>query len=89
LISPKIPQRFYYKFGKPITTEGLYKTGFSKNDDDVQAMYETVKSELEDNIEYLLRRRADDPFKVPRCSLTLSKPVLKAPMLSALESRIW
>ena len=63
MISPKIPQRFYYKFGKPITTEGLYKTGLSKNDDDVQAMYETVKSELEDNIEYLLRRRADDPFK--------------------------
>jgi len=63
LVSPKIPQRFYYKFGKPITTAGLHKSGFSKNDDDVQAMYETVKSELEDNIDYLLRRRADDPFK--------------------------
>ena len=87
-MSPKIPERFYYKFGKPITTEGLYKSGFSKSDDDVQAMYEAVKSELEDNIEYLLRRRADDPFKVERCRLTLSEPVLKAPMVSALEARI-
>ena len=29
-----------------------------------------------------------DAFKVGRCRLTLSKPVLKAPMVSALESII-
>jgi hypothetical protein len=48
------------------------KAGFSKNDDDVHAMYETVKSELEDNIDYLLRRRADDPFKAGAYSRSLS-----------------
>jgi len=39
----------------------------------------------------LLRGRVDnslDKLKVGRCSLTVSKPVLKAPIVSALETRI-
>lgn len=33
LVVPKTPQRFYFKFGKPVTTKGLYEAGFMKDEE--------------------------------------------------------
>uniref|UniRef100_A0A7S0SGW0 Phospholipid/glycerol acyltransferase domain-containing protein n=1 Tax=Mantoniella antarctica TaxID=81844 RepID=A0A7S0SGW0_9CHLO len=62
LFVPKTPQRFYFKFGKPVGTAGLYKEGFMKDDVAVQAMYDDVRGEVEGGIDWLLRRRGEDPF---------------------------
>ena len=63
LVVPKTPQRFYFKFGKPVTTAGLYDEGFMKDDEAVQAMYDDVRGDVEDGIDWLLRRRGEDPFR--------------------------
>lgn len=78
LIVPKMPQRYYFKFGKPIFTEGLglgksalgtkkkSDASSSEKDDDtdaaVLATYKETQESVEDGIDWLLRRRGEDPF---------------------------
>ena len=59
---PKAPQRYYFKFGRPIETAGLHAEGFSKDEEKVRAMYGDVRREVEDGIDWLLRKRTEDPF---------------------------
>nr|XP_043621836.1 acyltransferase-like protein At1g54570, chloroplastic [Erigeron canadensis] len=60
-VLPKIPGRFYYLFGKPIKTKGMEKI---LNDKEIsQAMYLLIKSEVEKNIAYLIRKREEDPYR--------------------------
>ena len=56
-----LPKRFYWKFGKPIECAHLDP---SAADDPqlVASMYEAVKANVEDGIQYLLRKRNSDPF---------------------------
>ena len=63
LVVPKTPQRYYFKFGKPVDTDGLYQGGFLDNDEEVRAMYDEVRRDVEDGIDWLLRRRSEDPFR--------------------------
>lgn len=58
---PKIPGRFYFLFGKPIQTKGKEKV--LKNRDSANELYLQIKSEVEDNIAYLLKKRKEDPYR--------------------------
>jgi hypothetical protein len=58
---PKVPGRFYYLFGKPIELKGmnnLVRDRKSAND-----VYIRVKSEVEEIMSYLRRKREEDPYR--------------------------
>ncbi|KAL8154791.1 hypothetical protein AgCh_000231 [Apium graveolens] len=58
---PKIPGRFYFLFGKPIETKG--QESVLKNRVSANELYLQIKSEVEDNIAYLLKKRKEDPYR--------------------------
>jgi hypothetical protein len=58
-LSPKIPDHFYYLFGKPIETKG--KEEILKDKEVAKQLYLHVKSEVESNIAFLLKKREEDP----------------------------
>jgi hypothetical protein len=58
---PKIPGRFYYLFGKPIETKG--KEEILKDKEVAKQLYSQVKSEVESNIAFLLKKREEDPYR--------------------------
>ncbi|KHG23190.1 hypothetical protein F383_03446 [Gossypium arboreum] len=58
---PKIPGRFYYLFGKPIKLKG--REDLTKNREDANDLYLQVKSEVERCIDYLLKKREEDPYR--------------------------
>ncbi|CAO2162462.1 unnamed protein product [Urochloa humidicola] len=58
---PKVPGRFYYLFGKPIEMKGmnnLVRDRKSAND-----LYLRIKSEVEEIMSYLKRKREEDPYR--------------------------
>ncbi|XP_078175513.1 phytyl ester synthase 1, chloroplastic-like [Carex rostrata] len=61
VLSPKIPGRFYFLFGKPIKTKGREKE--LKDRDNAQQMYLHVKSEVEKCMSYLKEKREKDPYR--------------------------
>ncbi|OVA15060.1 Diacylglycerol acyltransferase [Macleaya cordata] len=60
-ILPKVPGRFYYLFGKPIKTKG--KKEELKDRDNANAMYLQIKSEVENIMSYLVKKREKDPYR--------------------------
>ena len=59
VLVPTTPQRFYFRFMKPIDTNGM-----DRNDEEaVKRIYAETKMSVEDGIEYLKERRESDPFK--------------------------
>ncbi|XP_065853676.1 phytyl ester synthase 1, chloroplastic-like [Euphorbia lathyris] len=60
-ILPKIPGRVYALFGKPIETKG--KEELLKDREFANEMYLEVKSQVETNIDYLLKKREEDPYR--------------------------
>ncbi|KMT13483.1 hypothetical protein BVRB_4g082620 [Beta vulgaris subsp. vulgaris] len=58
---PKIPGRFYYLFGKPIETHG--KEEILQNRKSAEEMYLQIKSEVASSIDYLLKKREEDPYR--------------------------
>ena len=62
LVVPKTPRRYYFKFCEPVPTAGLAETGFAEDEEAVRAMYDGVRADVEEGIDWLLRRRRDDPF---------------------------
>ncbi|KAG8648165.1 acyltransferase-like protein At1g54570, chloroplastic isoform X1 [Manihot esculenta] len=58
---PKVPGRFYYLFGKPIETKG--KEELLKDKNYANELYLQVKSDVEHNIDYLLKKREEDPYR--------------------------
>ncbi|KAL2345754.1 hypothetical protein Fmac_007039 [Flemingia macrophylla] len=61
VVLPKIPGRFYYLFGKPIRTKGMDK--LLKDREIANKMYLQIKSEVESNLNYLLKKREEDPYR--------------------------
>ncbi|RLN23622.1 acyltransferase-like protein [Panicum miliaceum] len=60
-VLPKVPGRFYYLFGKPIEMKGmnnLVRDRKSAND-----VYLRIKSEVEEIMSYLKRKREEDPYR--------------------------
>ncbi|KAJ7973428.1 Acyltransferase-like protein chloroplastic-like [Quillaja saponaria] len=60
-VLPKIPGRFYYLFGKPIETKG--REEFLKDKNNANQLYLQIKSEVERNLNYLIKKREDDPYR--------------------------
>ncbi|KAK4379035.1 hypothetical protein RND71_000897 [Anisodus tanguticus] len=58
---PKIPGRFHYLFGKPILTKG--RKDLVKNREKARELYLQVKSEVQNNMNYLLKKREEDPYR--------------------------
>ncbi|XP_043815613.1 acyltransferase-like protein At1g54570, chloroplastic isoform X2 [Manihot esculenta] len=58
---PKVPGRFYFLFGKPIETKG--KEELLKDRDYANELYLQVKSEVEHIMDYLLKKREEDPYR--------------------------
>ncbi|KAI3761880.1 hypothetical protein L1987_52302 [Smallanthus sonchifolius] len=61
VMSPKLPGRFYYLFGKPIDTQGRQEE--LRNREKAHELYLEVKSEVESCLSYLKERREDDPYR--------------------------
>lgn len=58
---PKIPGRFYFLFGKPIKTKGMKE--MLEDKENANQMYLHVKSEVQNSIAYLLKKREEDPYR--------------------------
>lgn len=58
---PKIPGRFYYLFGKPIQMQGRQEA--LKDREKARELYLEIKSEVETNMSYLLKKREEDPYR--------------------------
>ncbi|XP_031104063.1 acyltransferase-like protein At1g54570, chloroplastic [Ipomoea triloba] len=58
---PKVPGRLYYLFGKPISTKG--KPEILKDREEAHKLYLEVKSEVENSMAYLLKKREEDPYR--------------------------
>nr|XP_043630906.1 acyltransferase-like protein At1g54570, chloroplastic [Erigeron canadensis] len=58
---PKMPGRVYYLFGKPIRTKG--KEYMSNDEDYLQELYMKIRSDVENNMDYLLKKREEDPYR--------------------------
>lgn len=56
------PQRFYYKFGKPVSTQ-KYK-GLEQDEETIQALKVIVRQSIEEGIDDLLKIRERDPNKM-------------------------
>uniref|UniRef100_A0ACD5YDV9 Uncharacterized protein n=1 Tax=Avena sativa TaxID=4498 RepID=A0ACD5YDV9_AVESA len=61
VVTPKVPGRFYFVFGKPIETRGREKE--LRDKEKAQHLYLHVKSEVESCIEYLKEKREEDPYR--------------------------
>ena len=69
LIVPRVPERYYFKFGKPIRTAELFS---ARREDEknkatdarlVDETYAECRASVEDGIDWLLARRSEDPFR--------------------------
>ncbi|KAG1657021.1 hypothetical protein FOA52_012047 [Chlamydomonas sp. UWO 241] len=58
LVAPRVPQRLYFLFGKPITFGAELVTDRGA----ALAAYAGVRAGVEDGIGYLLRKRVQDPY---------------------------
>lgn len=53
--------RLYFLFGKPIDMRG--KEGIVQDRVATKELYLQIKSEIEHNVSYLLRKREEDPYR--------------------------
>ncbi|VAH16192.1 unnamed protein product [Triticum turgidum subsp. durum] len=60
-IVPKVPGRFYYLFGKPIKMEGMNNVLTDR--ESANKVYLHIKSEVENAMAYLQRKREEDPYR--------------------------
>ncbi|KAM7511781.1 hypothetical protein LguiB_010656 [Lonicera macranthoides] len=60
-VLPKIPGRFYFLFGKPIRTKG--KEAALKDKENAKELYLHIKSEVENSMAYLIKKREEDPYR--------------------------
>lgn len=58
---PKLPGRFYFLMGKPIETKG--REMLVRDKESANELYLQIKSEVEQNIAYLLKKREEDPYR--------------------------
>ncbi|XP_044970400.1 acyltransferase-like protein At1g54570, chloroplastic [Hordeum vulgare subsp. vulgare] len=60
-IIPKVPGRFYYLFGKPIKMDGM--NNVLRDRESANEVYLHIKSEVENAMAYLKRKREEDPYR--------------------------
>ncbi|KAG2588730.1 acyltransferase-like protein At1g54570, chloroplastic [Panicum virgatum] len=60
-VLPKVPGRFYYLFGKPIEMKGM--NNLVRDRKSANEVYLRIKSEVEEIMSYLKRKREEDPYR--------------------------
>ena len=60
-VLPKVPRRFYYLFGKPIEMKGM--NNLVRDRKSANEVYLRIKSEVEEIMSYLKRKREEDPYR--------------------------
>uniref|UniRef100_A0ACD5UW33 Uncharacterized protein n=1 Tax=Avena sativa TaxID=4498 RepID=A0ACD5UW33_AVESA len=60
-VLPKVPGRLYFLFGKPIETKGM--DNLLSDSKQANELYLHTKSEVENMIAYLRRKREEDPYR--------------------------
>uniref|UniRef100_A0A0D9Y8E3 Serine aminopeptidase S33 domain-containing protein n=1 Tax=Oryza glumipatula TaxID=40148 RepID=A0A0D9Y8E3_9ORYZ len=60
-VLPKLPGRLYYLFGKPIEMKGM--DGVQRDRESANQLYLDIKSEVENIMSYLKRKREQDPYR--------------------------
>ncbi|CAD6343771.1 unnamed protein product [Miscanthus lutarioriparius] len=58
---PKVPGRFYYLFGQPIEMKGM--NNLVRDRKRANEVYLRIKSEVEEIMSYLKRKREEDPYR--------------------------
>lgn len=58
---PKVPGRVYFLFGKAVETKG--REELMKDKTKVKECYQQLKGEVERSMEYLLKKRDEDPYR--------------------------
>ncbi|KAG0537696.1 hypothetical protein BDA96_03G171400 [Sorghum bicolor] len=58
---PKVPGRFYYLFGQPIEMKGM--NNLVRDRKRTNEVYLRIKSEVEEIMSYLKRKREEDPYR--------------------------
>lgn len=58
---PKVPGRLYFLFGKPIETKGM--ANLLSDSKQANDLYLHTKSEVENSLSYLKRKREEDPYR--------------------------
>ncbi|CAO2208169.1 unnamed protein product [Urochloa humidicola] len=61
VVLPKVPGRLYYLFGKPIELKGMKNA--LRDRKSANKVYKHIKSEVENTIAYLKRKREEDPYR--------------------------
>ncbi|CAO2162464.1 unnamed protein product [Urochloa humidicola] len=61
VVLPKVPGRLYYLFGKPIELKGMKNV--LRDRKSANKVYMHIKSEVENTIAYLKRKREEDPYR--------------------------
>uniref|UniRef100_A0A0E0JIS3 Serine aminopeptidase S33 domain-containing protein n=1 Tax=Oryza punctata TaxID=4537 RepID=A0A0E0JIS3_ORYPU len=61
VVLPKLPGRLYYLFGKPIEMKGM--DGVQRDRESANQLYLDIKSEVENIMSYLKRKREQDPYR--------------------------
>jgi len=59
--APKVPERFYFLFGRPIATGAVDPRDKAA----CSALYAAIQAELEASIQYLLEKRKGDMYRAP------------------------
>ncbi|CAO2202847.1 unnamed protein product [Urochloa humidicola] len=60
-VLPKVPGRLYYLFGKPIELKGMKNV--LRDRKSANKVYMHIKSEVENTIAYLKKKREEDPYR--------------------------
>ncbi|CAL4976335.1 unnamed protein product [Urochloa decumbens] len=60
-VLPKVPGRLYFLFGKPIELKGM--KNILKDRKSANKVYMHIKSEVENTIAYLKKKREEDPYR--------------------------
>lgn len=61
LLAPKFPGRIYFLFGKPFQTSGREQE--LQNKAAADKVYREVKKDVQDCLQYLLKKREEDPYR--------------------------
>lgn len=61
IVVPRAPARMYFRFGKPIYTAGRKEELSEKAA--AKELYDDIRNDVEGGIQYLLKKREEDPFK--------------------------
>ncbi|GBG77556.1 hypothetical protein CBR_g24002 [Chara braunii] len=80
-VVPKNFGRMYFIFTKPIPTKGMYEAGVLSDKKATDELYIQAKAQVQDGIKFLLKKRAEDPYRefLPRLIYETTVPGKQAP----------